>query len=100
MNITLFDRTGKYADNKDTARDIRTKQLIPALEKSEVVTLDFAGVETATQSFIHALVSEAISRFGSSALDSIVFKSCNESIKQLIRIVTDYMQDAVRDMDD
>ena len=95
MIITLIDRVGQYAENKDTARDIRQNDIIPAIDSGEEVVHDFEGVDTATQSFIHALISEVISKYGNAALDRIVFKSCNDSIKQFVNIVTGYMQDAI-----
>jgi len=95
MIIKLFDAVGKYAENKDTARDIRNKFLLPALEKKEKIFLDFEGVETTTQSFIHALISEAMKKHGNGIFDYVVFKSCNDSIKQFVKIVVDYMQEAL-----
>jgi len=62
--IKLFPVTGSFAENKDIARDIRVKEIIPALDKNEEVTLDFKDVDSATQSFIHALISDIIRNYG------------------------------------
>lgn len=91
--ITLFGRVGEFAENKDTARDIRVKEIIPALNNGEEVVLDFTKVEAATQSFIHALISDVIRKFGSDVLDRVSFKSCGPTVKKIISIVVDYMQD-------
>ena len=56
-SIHIFDRAGAFAENKDVAREIRIKEIIPALDKNEQVILDFSKVDAATQSFIHALRS-------------------------------------------
>lgn len=93
--IKLLPKTGTFAENKDIARDIRIKYIMPVLEKHEEITLDFAGVESATQSFIHALISELIRNFGSEILNSIYFKNCNKSVQEIINIVVDYMQAAI-----
>ena len=93
--IIIFDRAGAFAENKDVARDIRTQEIIPALEKDEEVILDFNGVDAATQSFIHALISDVLRKHGSDALDRIAFKSCNTTIKKIINIVVDYMQEGM-----
>ena len=92
--IKLLPRTGVFAENKDIARNIRIKYITPVLEKNEEITLDFEGVESATQSFVHALISELIRSFGSEILDSIYFKNCNKSTQEIINIVVDYMQAA------
>jgi hypothetical protein len=93
--IPIFDRTGPYAENKDIARDIRLQEILPALEKDEEVMLNFERVQTVTQSFIHALISDVLRKYQDDALARMAFKSCNDMIKQIINIVVDYMQDAM-----
>jgi hypothetical protein len=93
--IIIFDRAGAFAENKDVARDIRIQEIIPALEKNEEVILDFDRVDAATQSFIHALISDIFRRYGTDALDRIAFKSCNDTVKKIINIVADYMQEGM-----
>lgn len=92
--IHLIKNTGIFAENKDIAKDIRIKKLIPALEKNKEVVIDFEGIEGATQSFIHALISDLIRKYGSEIFDKIKFKSCNNTIKEIISIVADYMQES------
>ena len=94
ITIKLFKQTGSFAENKDIARDIRLKKLIPALDKKNDVVLDFEHVDGATQSFIHALISDLIRKYGNEVLDNIRFRSCNETIQGIISIVTDYMQES------
>lgn len=95
INIKLFKRTGSFAENKDLARDIRVKEIIPALEKDQDIILDFVGIETTTQSFIHALISDLFRKYGIDVLDKVSFKSCSETVKKVINIVVDYMQESV-----
>lgn len=95
INIKLFKRTGSFAENKDLARDIRINEIIPALEKGQDIILDFANIEAATQSFIHALISDLVRKYGNDVLDRVSFKSCNETVQKIIMIVTDYMQESV-----
>ena len=91
--INLLKKVGSFAENKDKARDIRLHEIIPALEKNEEVILDFKQVESATHSFIHPLISDLIRKYGIEILDMISFKNCNETIKKIITIVVDYMQE-------
>ena len=92
--IKLHSIVGSFAENKDLARDIRINKIVPALNKDEEVTLDFDGVGSATQSFIHALISELIRTYGTEVLDNIAFKNCNETVRKIINIVVDYMQES------
>ena len=95
--IILLNKTGTFAQNKDIARDIRLQEIVPALERNEDVILDFQGISSATQSFIHALISEILRQYGGVALEHITFKACNEEIKQIISIVLDYMEEGGRE---
>lgn len=93
--ILIFDKAGEFAENKDVARDIRLQEIIPALKENEEVVLDFEKVGAATQSFIHALISDILRNYGNDVLERITFKSCNDTIKKIINIVVDYMQDGL-----
>lgn len=92
--INIFEFSGAFAENKDTAKEIRIKTIIPAIENNEEIILNFTGVDGTTQSFIHALISDIIRKYGTNSLEIISFKNCNENIKKIINIVTDYMQEA------
>lgn len=94
IHIKLFKQVGPFAENKDIAADIRLNKLIPALDKNKNIILDFEKVEGATQSFIHALISDLIRKYGHEVLDKIQFKSCNDTVKGIISIVVDYMQES------
>ncbi len=93
MEINLFESVGAFAENKDIARGIRINSIIPALEKNERVILNFNKIESTTQSFIHALISDIIRVKGIEILDKIFFKNCNGKIKKIIKIVVEYMQE-------
>ena len=93
MKIKLLSIVGSFAENKDLARNIRIDHILPELEKGREVTLDFEGVESLTQSFIHALISDLIRKYGIEVLDKVYFKNCNETVRKIITIVTEYMQE-------
>ena len=95
MSFSIFERAGSFAENKDIAREVRVKEIVPALEKGQDVVLDFHGVDAATQSFIHALLSEIFRNYGISVLDRIEFKSCNTKVQKIIEIVVEYMQEGL-----
>jgi len=67
-------------------------EVLPALRQNKKVVLDFTGVTSTTQSFVHALISKLIQEFGPAVLDRLIFKSCNQIVKKLVSIVIDYMQ--------
>ena len=93
--IILFDHTKDFAENKDIARQLRTEVIEPELQQGNKITIDFKNVTSATQSFVHALISEVIRTFGVDVLDNVLFKNCNEQIKTIIKIVVEYVQDGI-----
>ena len=93
IEIKLLPIVGSFAENKDLARDIRLKKIIHALENKQEITLDFGGIDSTTQSFIHALISDLIRKYGMDVLDKIYFKNCSETVTKIINIVVDYMQE-------
>jgi hypothetical protein len=94
MTILIKAKAGTFAENKDVARDLRLDKIMPALAKGQKVTLDFAEVTGATQSFVHALISEAIREYGDDVYDSLYFKNCNDTVKEIVNIVAEYMQES------
>lgn len=93
--IELLRLVGPFAENKDIARKIRLEEILPALEGGEDVVLDFSGVDAATQSFMHALISDLMRKRGAGVLDRLEFKSCNETVRKIVSIVVDYMQEGL-----
>jgi hypothetical protein len=92
-----------FAENKDQARQLRRDIIIPALSAGDSVVIDFSEVETTTQSFVHALISEAIRRHGEEAIPRIVFKGCTGQVQQLITTVVEYTlmaADAAAELED
>jgi STAS-like domain of unknown function (DUF4325) len=93
--VDIFTKAGAFAENKDVARDIRVNEIIPSLDSGESIILDFDKVDSTTQSFIHALISDAIRKYGTDSLDRMTFKGCNQNIQQIIKIVVEYMQEGI-----
>lgn len=92
MEILLLPHVGSFAENKDVARDLRINDIVPALEKGEAVVLNFEGIDSATQSFVHALVSDVLRTYGSEILERLQFKNCSPTVKEIVSIVVEYMQ--------
>lgn len=93
--IKILDYTGDFAENKDSARKIRIDFIDPLIERGENITLNFNGITSATQSFIHALISQTIRKYGVGSLELIHFKDCNDRVKTIIEIVIEYVQDGI-----
>jgi hypothetical protein len=94
QHICIRDKAGNFAENKDVARDMRLHIILPTLQKGEKIILDFKDVEGATQSFIHALLSDVLRSQGPDVLDHISFKNCNKTVQKIISIVVEYMQES------
>ncbi len=92
VTVRMLTAVGTFAENKNLARELRREVILPALREGGDVILDFTGIESTTQSFIHALISQLIRDFGIDVLDRMLFKGCNDGVMKFISIVTEYMQ--------
>lgn len=98
--IKIFDYTSDFAENKDTARQLRLQTIEPILKTGQIVIINFQNVTSATQSFVHALVSQTLRDFGVDILDKLQFKNCNDKVQTIIEIVVEYVQDGIFTEDD
>lgn len=93
MEIRIIDYTGTFAENKDTAKALRENQIKPRLTQKQKVILNFYNIDSTTQSFVHALISEVLQNDGEEILELLEFKSCNSAVKSLVRTVINYSLD-------
>ena len=93
--INMQKLVGEFAENKDIAKKTRIEKIMPALSKGHEVILNFHGVNGATQSFIHALISEPIRELKEVAFDNLAYKHTNDDIREIISIVYRYMQESL-----
>lgn len=97
ITIKMNELVGNFAENKDVAKEIRIKTILPALTSEKEVVIDFAGVDGATQSFIHALISEPIRKFGDVAYSNLIYSNANSNIRGIVTVVYRYMQESLDD---
>ncbi|HSY50057.1 MAG TPA: DUF4325 domain-containing protein [Thermoanaerobaculia bacterium] len=86
----IIEAMNGFAEDKDQAKLIRTSVILPTLSRSEAVVLDFKEIQYATQSFVHALIGEALQRYGERALELVEFKHCSEAVRSAVELVVDY----------
>lgn len=88
--IKVSSGSSAFAEDKDEAKKIRVDQILPTLEKGESIALDFKSIRYATQSFVHALIGEALKQYGEVVLEQIEFRNCSTQVKDIIHLVADY----------
>ena len=93
--IKLRQYTNDFAENKDIAKKIRIEEIIPSLSNGEEVIIDFDKVTGATQSFIHALISDPIRELKNIAFDNLYYQNANNDIREIISIVYRYLQESL-----
>src|SRR5947209_13756634 len=90
QTISIPAEVSGFQEDKDLAKEIRRLKFLPALANGGSVILDFSEVATATQSFIHALIGEALKQYGVDVLDQITFRHCSPQLKNIIELVVNY----------
>ncbi len=93
VRLKVREHVGEFAENKDVGRELRRTIIGPAIDSGAAVEIDFRDVAVATQSFIHALLSEVIRQAPDKALQLMGFKNCNRAVKSTITLVAEYSQD-------
>ncbi len=88
--MTLIRLDGPVAQDKDLARDLRVRVILPAVQNASRCTIDFSKVELATQSFVHALLSEVFRSQGDPAVDFLEFKGCSDAVRTVVETVAHY----------
>ena len=88
--IRLPGGESRFQEDKELAREVRQREILPALGRGDSVVLDFTDVEYATQSFIHALIGEVLKRYGIDILDRIEFRRCSKQLQNIISLVVNY----------
>jgi hypothetical protein len=93
--ISFFPLVGDFAEDKDQAATIREQDIRPVLAGGGKVVLDFAGISLATQSFVHALISDLLRTGGERILDKLEFHGCVPSVRGIIETVVQYSLDSL-----
>jgi len=90
IEVKVSSGVNGFAEDKDAAKELRKTVILPALLKNSTVILDFSGITSSTQSFVHALIGEPLQKIGENVLSRLEFRSCAPQIKSLVGLVVDY----------
>lgn len=80
---------GRFAEDKQSAINFRTKRLLPAIEEGKTVVLDFSNVEAAPHSFLSALLAIPIRELGNKAYKRLKFRNANTEIRETLDFILD-----------
>jgi hypothetical protein len=94
--IRVLSVAGSFAEDKEVARQIRRERILPSVVAGKKIILDFSGVSVATQSFVHAMISEVLRQHRERALQLIEFKSCAPAVKSVVLTVVEYSLDSIK----
>ena len=97
MCIELFPLVGDFGEDKDIAAELRESKIKPAIANKRSMQIDFDGVTLATQSFMHALISDVLRINGEDALDFLEFKNCVSVVQGIVSNVVQYSLDTLAD---
>ena len=92
--ISLEKIVGSFAEDKDAAAKLRREKILPLLATGAALELDFTGISLTTQSFIHALISEALRQNGEDVLGRLTFRGCQPAVRDIVETVVQYVLEA------
>ncbi len=88
VEVSARVRVREFDENNERAVQIREEQIRPRLEAGDTVWIDFEGVRSPTQSFVHALLAEMFKIPGS--LVRMSFLNCTPSAREIVKAVATY----------
>lgn len=80
---------GPLVEDTTRATQLSREQLQPRLFRREAITIDFSGVDLCTQSFVHALLFEAI-RLSWATQTPIYIRNASPGVRVILRYVEAY----------
>ena len=86
IKLGLPEQTRVFHGSRASGQQLRL-EIEEALNGSDRVTLDFAGVGVVTQSYIDEAIGVLILQFGPNILQRLSFKNCNEDVKAVLNYV-------------
>ncbi len=89
LYINIKNYFGSYAEDKEHAKKIRDKYILPAINEDKMLTLDFEGVILATHSLLNAMLATPITRLGLSAYKKIKVINAIPEIREMIDFIFD-----------
>jgi STAS-like domain of unknown function (DUF4325) len=89
LQISVMNYFGKYAEDKDLAKKIRDKYLLPALAENKSLTIDFEDIVSAPHSLLNAMLATPIERLGLSAYKKIKIINAAPEIRETLDFIFD-----------
>jgi hypothetical protein len=89
LHVSIASHFGTYAEDKQAAIDYRNRELIPAVNASKDIVVDFDTVVSAPHSFLSALLATPIRLTGMQAYKSIKIINAAPEIRETIDFILD-----------
>lgn len=89
LYISVRNYFGKYAEDKDLAKKIRDKYILPALAENKTITLDFEDIVSAPHSLLNAMLATPIERLGLAAYKKIKRINVSPDIRETLDFIFD-----------
>jgi STAS-like domain of unknown function (DUF4325) len=89
LYISIMNYFGKYAEDKDLAKKIRDKYLLPALAENKSLTVDFEDIVSAPHSLLNAMLATPIERLGLLAYKKIKIINAAPEIRETLDFIFD-----------
>lgn len=85
--FSILEHTqAQFLGSRFRARELR-EEVEKLLAHADELVLDFTGMKSATQSFIDELVGVLVLQHGPEVVQKLIFRSCSDDIKEILRFV-------------
>lgn len=80
----MKEQFGEFLADGDLGNRFRFEQVQPALDTSELIVFDLAGVTNMTDSFVNACFANLAAERPEAVLGKVKFENCTEVVRQFI----------------
>lgn len=87
--ISIDNLVGPFAEDKSAAIKIRDERILPNLQESRNISIDFENVKNAPHSFLSALLATPVKRLGMKAYKKIKLLNASPEIRETIDYIFD-----------
>jgi hypothetical protein len=95
FELRLHDEIGSFAANGTMGNQLRKDKVEPHWDKSEKITLNFEGVSSMTDSFVHAFVGNIAEAHPDDFREKLRFTNCSSLVKTFIKSALQMAQNRI-----
>lgn len=90
--LALFSEVGSFAANGTLGNELRIEKIEPFWDRFQLIVLDFAGVDSMTDSFANAFIGNLVEHHPEDFRSKLRFVNCSALVQSFIKGALQFAQ--------